>query len=123
MLIQFKWKDCDLCGADAFWLEATEQEARKQISPLLNNDTIAASEELARGSEAFAAIMGCPERTFCFLVSCDLTFIRPFKAGYPVHQLWNGYSPFEEIDPIEIIQISEIKNTEESAPRKDAGSN
>lgn len=110
MLIRFKWKDCDLCGADAFWLETTEQEAREQVFPLLNNETIAASEQLAKESEAFAAAMECPERTFCFLVSGDLTLIHPFKALYPIHQLWNGYSPFEEIDSIEITQLSEIKN-------------
>jgi hypothetical protein len=109
MLIRFKWQNCDLCDGDAFWLEATEQEAREQLFPRLSNETIDASEQLARGSEAFAAIMGCPERTFCFLVSDDLTSIHPFKAGYPVHQLWNGYSPFEEIDPLEIITIAEMK--------------
>lgn len=110
MLIRFKWQNCYLCGEDAYWLEATEQEAREQIFPLLNKDTIDASEELARGSEAFAAIMGRAELTFCFLVSADLTFIRPFKAGYPVHPLWNGYSSFEEINPIEIIKLSEVEN-------------
>jgi hypothetical protein len=109
MLIQCKWQNCDLCDGDAFWLEATEQEAREQIFPRLSNETIDASEQWAKASKALAAMMGSPERTFYFLIAADLTSIHPFKAGYPVHPLWNGYSPFEEIDPIEIIQLAEIQ--------------
>lgn len=110
MLIRFKWKNCDLCDGDALWLEATEQEAKEQVFPLLNNEAVATSELCATASKALAELMGRPECTFCFLVSGDIEFIRPFKAGYPVHHLWNGYSPFEEMDPIEVIQLSEIKN-------------
>ncbi len=110
MLLRFKWKNCDLCDSDGYWLEATEKEAVDHIFPLLNDDTITASKELARGSKVIAATMGYPEHHFCFLISNDITFIQPFKAGYPVHQLWNGYSPFEEMNPTETIQLSEIKN-------------
>ena len=81
-----------------------------QIFPWLKDDIIAASEAFGTGSEAIAATMGCREHSFCFLVSNDLTFIKPFKAGYPVHQLWNGYSPFEAIEPVKITQLSEIES-------------
>ena len=108
MLIRFKWHNCDLCDGDAFWLEATEQEAREQVFPLLSSENVAASEKDAHESGALAAMAGNPDHTFCFLVTADLKFIRPFKAGYPFHQLWNGYSPFEKIDSKEIMDLSEI---------------
>ena len=109
MLIRFIWKDCDLCGGDAFWLETTEQEASEHVFPLLNDDAVAASRDLAQGSEHLAEMMGQPGHTFCYLVSGEMTFIRPFKPAYPVQHLWNGYSPSVEINPVELRRLSEIK--------------
>ena len=109
MLIRFIWKDCDICSEDAYWLEASEQEAKRHIFPLLDDDDIAQSIKFSENAEHLAEMMGNPEHTFCFLISQDTTFIRPFQVHYPVHQLWNAYSPFEEIDEIEIVDLSEIK--------------
>lgn len=109
MLIRLIWKDSFLCDCDTFWLEASKEEAETLVFPLLDDDAIAQSKEFSEKTGNFAEMMGKPELTYCYLISRDLDFIRPFHVHYPVHQLWNGYSPFEEIPEITITNMNEIE--------------
>jgi len=101
MLILFFWRDCGYRGKkwgteplDAFWVEATQEEAENDVFPRLPPTTIVESRELAEHFKEVAELMGNPTRPFCFLVARDLSSIDPFTAHYPIHQMWNAYSPF-----------------------------
>ena len=109
ILVRFVWENCRLCGGrDAFWLEATIRGAELHIFPLLNEALIEESKKLSEEAGMMAKRMGRPERTCCFLASRDLDCIRPFAPHYPVHHMWNAYSPFREIPEVEIAGIHEV---------------
>ena len=112
MLIRWFWRDCDFSdkqwGAkpmDAFWVETTQEEAETSVFPHLQPTTISQSRGLAESSTYMAREMGNPSHLFCFLVARDLSSIDPFEAHYPIHQLWNAYSPFESM-PQQIVVAS-----------------
>jgi len=73
------------------------------------DDVISQSNGLSETTGWMAKMMGNPKLTFCFLLPRYMKSIRPFPVTYPMHQLWNAYSPFEEITGIEIANIKEIK--------------
>ena len=115
MIIRYFWRDCDYRGmewgakpADAFWIEATQEEAETSVFPRLQPVAITESRELAERDRDLAAEMGDPVRPFCFLVSRDLSSIDPFHVHYPVHSMWNAYSPFELMPGIEITSLEEL---------------
>jgi hypothetical protein len=54
----------------------------------------------------------------CFLADRDLHFIRAFPAHYPFHQLWNGYSPFREIDETTIEALNQLAQLLEPRQQK-----
>ncbi len=106
--VRFVWRDCDLCSGDAFWVEASKNEAEISIFPLLSDAVISESEKQSNNSGGIVETLGNPNLTYCYLISKDLKFIRPFPDHYPIHQLWNAYSPFEEISEVHIKEISEL---------------
>ena len=112
MLVRFFWRNCDLyglCHGDALWVEATASEAESEVFPHLSEEAISESRKLAKKSGHLAAsLMGRPDLTFCFLVSKDLSFIHPFHVHYPVHQLWNAYSPFRTMPDINVKTLGEL---------------
>lgn len=117
MMVRIYWRNCslttksqDLVQVDAFWVEATHHEANSCIFPFLLPEQIEKSKRLALQFENVALDMGNPEHLFCFLVARDLSFIEPMEPHYPIHQLWNGYSPFESM-PTEIIDCLESLGT------------
>ena len=95
---------------DAFWIEATQEEAETGVFPRLQPDAIAKSKELAERFKQLAEQMGNPSRPFCFLVVRDLSSIDPFHVHYPFHQLWNGYSPFERMPEKVIANLEELRS-------------
>ena len=112
MLIRFFWRNCDLCDDDALWVEATKAEAESIIFPRLSVDEISKSKQLSKQTERIDKSMGKANQTFCFLMSKDISFIRPFPVHFPVHNLWNGYSPFEEMLEINAKNLDAICNIE-----------
>ena len=109
MLIRAFWRNCDLCRDDALWVEATIVEAESSVFSRLSADDISASRQFAKETGHMAEAMGRPDLTFCFLVSRDLSFIRPFPVHYPIHNLWNGYSPFEEMPAIDVEDLDALR--------------
>jgi hypothetical protein len=93
---------------DAFWIEATEEEARTTVFPFLNSGQITESNQLAEQWYGIAVKMGDPVCPFCFLIARDLTSVEPFHPHYPIHNLWNGYSPFESMPEISIATLDAI---------------
>ena len=59
-----------------------------------------------------AESLGCPARAFCFLIARDLSTIDPFPVHYPVHQLWNAYSPFELMPARVVTRLEELRSLE-----------
>lgn len=111
MLVRYFWKNCDLyglCHGDALWVEATASEAESQIFPHLPEETISESRILSEKTGHLAARFSRPDLTFCFVVSKDLSFIRPFHVHYPFHQLWNAYSPFRNMPDINVKTLDEL---------------
>lgn len=116
MLVRCFWRDCDYRGKergagriDAFWVEATGEEAVAAVFPRLRAEQIAESRELAEQGRRIAEELGTPARPFCFLVARDLSTIDPFQVHYPFHPLWNGSSPFESISEQMIADLEELR--------------
>jgi hypothetical protein len=116
MIIRWFWRDCNFRGKkwgaipiDAFFVEATKEEATAEIFPILHPVEIAESRELAERFLHLAEELGTPARPYCYLVARDLSTIDPFHVHYPFHQLWNGYSPFEEIEEVNIQSLEETR--------------
>jgi len=119
MLARYFWRKCDYpewsqCekSIDAIWIEATEVEAEKLIFPYLSPKLIKKSKDLSEKCFEVEKILGSPAKSFCFLISKDLTNIHPCHARYPFHQLWNGDSPFEKMQIVTLISLSDIAEIE-----------
>jgi len=117
MIIQYFWRNCDFWGResevepiDGFWIEATKKEAESLIFPRLKPAEIVKSRELADQLKGLAKELGHPLRLFCFLVSRDFQIIKPMEGHYPFGNLWNGYSPFEWMEEIEISRLEDVLN-------------
>ncbi len=115
MVVRSYWPSCDYrhkeWGAspiDAFWVEATREEAMQSIFPMLSHELQLESERLAAQCVGLAEEIAQPPRPFCFLVARDLSSIDPFQVHYPFHQLWNAYSPFRAIPERTITSLREL---------------
>ncbi|MBM3287419.1 MAG: hypothetical protein FJY88_08740 [Candidatus Eisenbacteria bacterium] len=116
MLVRCFWRDCRYRGTtrnaeplDCFWVEATPAEAEEAIFPRLGPAAVSESKALAQRFEKLAERMSVPARPFCFLIARDLSTIDPFHVHYPIHQLWNAYSPFEGMPAKEIMDLDELR--------------
>lgn len=116
MIVRWFWRDCNFRGKewgaspiDAFWVEATEKEAVNEVFPKLQPATIEESQKFAEQFIQLAEELGKPARPYCFLVGRDLSTIDPFHVHYPFHQLWNAYSPFEEMVTVNIRSLEEVR--------------
>ena len=104
MLFRWYWPRCtyrerrwNAEPIDCFWLEATREEAERQLFQLLGQNKVALSNEMAaKGCGITQPTYGIA-RPYCFLLAKDLSSIDPFQANYPYANLWNGYSPFREM--------------------------
>lgn len=116
MRVRFFWPDCTYrnhrWGAspvDAFFVEATEQEAAACILPLLPQtgpkEVPPAGDRYARAAE----LMGDRTRTCCFLVARDLSTVDRFSPHYPIANQWNGDSPFRDMPEITITTLTELR--------------
>lgn len=117
MLIRWFWRDfdhhgkkCSVKPIDAFWVEATQEEAKSDIFPKLQPSAISKSRELAERFKKVAERRGNHARPFCFLVARDLSSIAPFPVHYPVHQMWNAYSPFESMPEMVVASLDDLWN-------------
>jgi hypothetical protein len=61
--------------------------------------------------------MGKPPHPFCFLVARDLSSIDPFEVHYPIHPMWNAYSPFESMRPKKIERLEGLERLSFPAKR------
>jgi hypothetical protein len=115
MIVRCFWPSCDrrektweATPIDAFWVEATHEEAIESVFPLLSRELELESEELAVECKDLAKTISHPPRPFCFLVARDLSSIDPFEVHYPFHQLWNTYSPFRLLPDRTITALHEL---------------
>ncbi len=112
MIIRVYWpqRDChnQTEPIDSFWVEATYKEAKKAIFPFLAPEVIERSKSYAIKGESIASQIGNTPRSYCFLVAQDLSTIEPFDVHYPFHQMWNGYSPFKELEEFHINTLEEL---------------
>lgn len=116
MRVCYFWPACDFRGKqwgallpmDAFWIEATAEEAEAAIFPRLQPEQVAESRGLAERFLELASTLGSPARPFCFLVARDLSSIDPFCVHYPFHQMWNAYSPFRAMPEREVVHLEDL---------------
>ena len=116
MFIRYVWpnrtysdSEGNVSALDAFWVEATRDEAETCIFPALSPDTISMSERFAADFRHVAEHLGHPAHQFCFLVAGDLHSIEPHPVHYPVHQLWGAYSPFRLFPEVTISNLDEVR--------------
>lgn len=118
MLVRLYWQQCDRTQLiDAFWVEATYEEAEELIYPLLSPESIKESKIYAKNGEEFSATLSSTPRSSCFLVSRDANSIKPFFTHYPFSHMWNGYSPFKDLPEHYINTLAQLNNIE--LPRED----
>ncbi len=117
MQVRCYWPKCtnrgnstDAPAVDAFWVEATQEEAQSSVFPLLTAQQITESRRLAEQFGDVAKALGAPARAFCYLVACDLSSVDPRPPHYPVHQLWNAYSPFRPIPETTIADLGDLRS-------------
>jgi hypothetical protein len=117
MLVRLFWRDCKFrdgrWGAepiDAFWVEATQDEAEEGVFPRLRAEAVDQSRRLANDGFKIAEQVGKPPRPFCFLVPRDLRTVEPFEVHYPFHQLWGASSPFELMAAQMISHLEELES-------------
>jgi hypothetical protein len=115
MIVRCFWPSCDFrhkqwnaSPIDAFWVEATHEEAIQSVFPLLSSELQSESEQLAARCENLEETDSQTPRLFCFLVARDLSSIDPFEVHYPFHHLWNAYSPFRSIPERTITSLQEL---------------
>jgi hypothetical protein len=115
MVVRTYWPSCDYrqkkWGArpiDAFWVEATREEAVEAVFPMLSPELRTQSERIAGEHARLAGEISRPPRAYCFLVAWDLSSIDPFHVHYPFHQCWNGASPFRAIPERTITSLGEL---------------
>jgi len=115
MIVRCFWPSCDYrqkketaTPIDAFWVEATHEEAIHSVFPRLSRELRLESKRLAARCDALAKTVSQPPRPFCFLVARDLSCIDPFEVYYPFHQMWNGYSPFRSIPEQTIASLHQL---------------
>ena len=125
MIVRWFWRECNFRGKlwgatpiDAFWVEATREEAVINVFPKLQPAEIEESEKFAERFLQLAEEICRPARPYCFLVARDLSTIVPFHVHYPFHQMWNAYSPFEEMEVVNIRLLEEIKTIALPASQK-----
>jgi hypothetical protein len=138
MIVRWVWRNCDCRGEgavrvvnsqvdkagvspgllppaaatariDAYWVEATKEDAEGQVFPFLPPEAVIESRTLAEEFRELADTMGVPARAFCFLVAKDLSSIDPRPVHFPVHQMWNAYSPFEPIPEKKITGLKDLR--------------
>jgi ribA/ribD-fused uncharacterized protein len=116
MIIRVYWPRCHYRNfqkaepIDAFWVEASYEEAQKAVFPFMTPEAIERSKTHAKDGESIAFQIGNPPRPYCFLVAKDLSTIDPFEVHYPFSHMWNGYSPFQGIVEYRINALEELKD-------------
>jgi len=116
MIVHWFWWDCNFRGKewgaapiDAFWVEATREEADNKVLPKLQPAGIDESHKYAEQFIHLAEELRKPACPYTFLVARDLSTIDPFHVHYPFHQMWNGYTPFEVMEVVNIRLLEEVK--------------
>lgn len=87
---------------DAFWIECSAEEAQKLLPVAAT-----VSEIDQKRIEDWRA---CGFANYCFLVTRDLRVVLPFWWSYPFDNLWNAYSPFQQVEPIELHDLQQLRN-------------
>ena len=116
MLVRYYWPNCSKrlnesgknTTVDAFWVEATLEEAEKAVFPLISDEARKDSENRARIFFSIAEEIMNPPHPYCFLVDKDIGMIEPNDVHYPFHHMWNAYSPFRKIEMHEIVSLDEL---------------
>ena len=115
MIVRAFWPSCTIRqrkrGAtpiDAFWVEATHEEAIQSVFPMLSHELQSQSEQFAARGEHIAKETSQRPRPFCFLVARDLSSIDPFEVHFPFHNLWNAYSPFRSIPERTVTTLDQL---------------
>jgi len=115
MIVRSCWPLCEYRNGswksppmDAFWVEATHEEATEPVFPLLSPAKRCESEQASTQCEVIAGVNSQPPGPFCFLVARDLSSIDPFPLHYPFHILWNACSPFRRIPERAISHLDQL---------------
>ena len=114
MIVRYCWPNYEsresvqCAPTDAFWVEATAEEAVVAVFPYISDEQKESSEREVLCFGHIAKDVGDPPRPYCFLVTKDLRSIEPHPVHYPFHQLWNAYSPFRFIGGHKISKLEQL---------------
>jgi len=104
MLIRFVWRHCHYdripetlrkYRVDAFFLEASLEEAEESVFPFMDPEAVSESKSLGlqylwNGEKVLA-------RPYCFLAARDLSYIFPESPAYPFDEL-RSQGVFESLE-------------------------
>lgn len=106
------WHKCKLNDdKDSFWIECTDDEVIKSIMPFVNVNNVGIVQEVEQNRGHSKINTNENERIFCnfFLISTDYKCIKSYRWVMPYSGMWNGYSPFEEIEVVDFNSLEDLK--------------
>lgn len=117
MRVRIVWPQCDFRHGkwdapplDAYWVEATREDAEALIFPHLDDPLRDKSLTYGLSRRQSADPLGATPLPFCFLVACDLSAIEPMDASYPFSSLWNDECPFVLIPEFSVRSLEELRD-------------
>lgn len=109
MIVHMVWPRCEFQNGswgnkpiDSFWVECTLDETDRLITPRLSPQQ---RQEL---QDMCARNVGQSSNVFA-LIAQGLSSIQPMEPHYPYANLWNAYSPFRAIRPLEIHDLEALR--------------
>lgn len=107
MRVLYKWENCDYLNkewgnrrVDSYWVKADHADLPHML-PLAQD-----ADDLMNDIGAYTRTKAEP---FYLLVAKDLSSIVSLPAEYPEGGQWNGRSPLEAIEPVEIERLEELE--------------
>lgn len=108
MQVSYVWKDSRFLNGEwvnravtSYWVQASRKDLNHILSFAEANNSLLEDIEANTNSE---------DEPFYLLVAEDLSSIVNMPHYYPESGQWNGASPFEEVEPIVINDLNELKS-------------
>ena len=110
MLVEYVWVDSDFLNGEwsndrrvtSYWVRLDRDELAQVLPYLHVEDHESFMDDVDNYTNS-------PDDPVYLLVAKDLSSIVCLPHQYPISGQWNGYSPFEEIDPVTIEKIEDVK--------------
>lgn len=115
MLVSFFWPNCDYRGKEGGWGHPAVDAYAVGFTP--EEMAVHRPDDKYNPKDLSPPDMGkAAGRIYC-VYAHDLSFSFPIHWYYPIDHMWNGYSPFQSLNPeVEITDLSDLRDLSSSKP-------